>query len=170
MDWKFLFTSFEGRIGRQQFWIGALVTCVVGIVPTVGLDAILSNTLLIGIPDNSPTPEQLAFAERLIWIKELALFILFTYPFLALSIKRRHDRGSSGLDVYILVGMFALTLIAPVFVGSGNAETLESSYFSSPFYLLLNFAILLFGFYIFTTLYLLKGDEGSNVYGPDPLG
>ena len=24
MDWKYLFTSLEGRIGRQSYWMGVL--------------------------------------------------------------------------------------------------------------------------------------------------
>ena len=29
MDWAFLYTSFEGRIGRQSFWIAVVVLAVI---------------------------------------------------------------------------------------------------------------------------------------------
>ena len=35
MDWKYLFTSFEGRIGRQQMWMGIIVLMVVSLVANV---------------------------------------------------------------------------------------------------------------------------------------
>jgi len=32
MDWNYLFTSFDGRISRQPFWIGTLVLWVASLV------------------------------------------------------------------------------------------------------------------------------------------
>lgn len=47
MDFKHLFTSLDGRIGRQQFWIGAISLGVIGalfsfINPIVGIIAALA--------------------------------------------------------------------------------------------------------------------------------
>jgi uncharacterized membrane protein YhaH (DUF805 family) len=32
MDWNYLYTSFDGRIGRQSFWIGTLILAAVHFV------------------------------------------------------------------------------------------------------------------------------------------
>ena len=47
MDWKTLFLSPEGRIGRQAFWIGWLVvmgaSTVLNVIPVVG------HVLMLGV-------------------------------------------------------------------------------------------------------------------------
>ena len=70
IDWKFLFTSYEGRINRQLWWIG------VGIIFAV---SVIAN-FLIG-------------SEGFI---QLILGILLLLAGLALHIKRCHDRDKSG--------------------------------------------------------------------------
>lgn len=63
LDWKFLFLSFQGRIGRIHFWIAFLIlvgaSVVVQLVPIVG---------------------------------QLAFLVLF-WPHLAIQAKRLHDIG-----------------------------------------------------------------------------
>ena len=79
MDWKYLFTSFEGRIGRQQMWMGIIVLIVISIVATV-LD------LLLGTMS----------AESGIGIISGIFTLVAIYPSFALYAKRWHDRGKSG--------------------------------------------------------------------------
>ena len=115
MDWKYLFTSFEGRIGRQSFWLGVLVMFVISIVAGV-LDMIFgtlgdSGMGAIGI------------------IVSLALI----YPAIALYAKRWHDRGKSGWWTLILL----IPLIGVIWF------------------------LVECGF--------LRGTEGSNQYGGDPV-
>lgn len=42
MDWKYLFTSFEGRISRKTYWTGILVLAVIGFIAGL-LDVILGT-------------------------------------------------------------------------------------------------------------------------------
>jgi uncharacterized membrane protein YhaH (DUF805 family) len=72
LDWKYLFLSFEGRIGRQSFWMGVLALFVVNVLATI-VDSVLGGTGIIGL------------------IVSLALI----YPSVALSAKRWHDRDKS---------------------------------------------------------------------------
>ncbi len=74
MDWQQLFTSFEGRISRQPFWIGTGVLFAVNV----------AVSLVIGG----------GFVGAVIG---LALI----YPSVCVSIKRWHDRGKSGWWVLI---------------------------------------------------------------------
>lgn len=75
MDWQQLFTSFDGRISRQPFWIGGLVLLGVNLVAAAALGRGVLGTLV-----------------------GLALI----YPSLCVSIKRWHDRGKSGW--WVLIG------------------------------------------------------------------
>ncbi len=128
MDWKNLFTSFNGRIGRQQWWIGliALVVAQWIVMMVIGL---VFGSMTAEPAANGAVPEMPVTA--------LILSILVAIPFvwagLALSAKRWHDRGKSAW--WILIN------IVPVIGGI--------------------WALVENGF--------LKGTDGPNQYGPDPV-
>ena len=84
MDWQRLFTSLDGRISRQPFWIGSLVLAAVNLV--VSLITGQSSALAI--------------------IVALALL----YPSVCIAVKRWHDRGKSGWWVLIAL----IPLIGPI--------------------------------------------------------
>lgn len=68
MDWKSLFLSFDGRINRQPFWIGVAVI--------VGLNIVASG--IVG------------------GIVSFIIAVALIYVWLAVGIKRCHDRGKVG--------------------------------------------------------------------------
>lgn len=74
MDWKYLFTSFEGRINRAKFWAGVGVLILASVVASI-LDAMLG--LDFGI------------LGTLVGLVSIVFFV-------ALYAKRWHDRGKSG--------------------------------------------------------------------------
>ena len=115
MDWKYLYTSFEGRIGRQQMWMGILVMIAISIVLAV-LDAILGTRTGNGIG-----------------ILGGIFSVIAIYPSLALYAKRWHDRGKSG--------WWTLIILVPI-IGA---------------------------LWLLVELGFLKGTEGPNNYGNDPL-
>ena len=80
MDWKWLFTSLDGRINRAKFWAGVGVMFVVMIVAII-LDNLLGLTF---------TPE---FPYG--WLYALATIVLI-WPAIVLYAKRWHDRDKSG--------------------------------------------------------------------------
>ena len=116
MDWKYLFTSFDGRIGRQQMWMGILVLVGINILTAV-IDMVIGtyNT------------------EMGYGIINAIFSIVSIYPSVALYAKRWHDRGKSG--------WWSLILLVPL-VG-------------------VIWWLIECGF--------LRGTEGPNQYGPDPL-
>lgn len=101
MDWKYLYTSFNGRIGRQQWWLGYLALAVImGILVTV-------LTMVFGTP---VPPEAMAEGTGLeynlgpIGGTLLAILMIgFFWFFLALTVKRWHDRNKSGW--WMLIGL-----------------------------------------------------------------
>ncbi len=115
MDWKYLFTSLEGRIGRQSFWMGIIVFIVVSIIAGV-LDMILGSRM-----------------ENGIGIIGALVSLACIYPAIMLYAKRWHDRGKSGW--WTLIGLVPL-------IGA---------------------------IWLLVELGFLRGTEGPNQYGNDPI-
>jgi uncharacterized membrane protein YhaH (DUF805 family) len=139
MDWAHLFNGFHGRIGRQSFWIGMGVLAIAEIV------AHLFTEQFQG--------------DRLSAIVDLA----FTYPELAVAIKRAHDRDLPLWLLGIFFGGGALLDLLTVLGWAGSDET--------PSMLSLAIAVpfTVFGLALLIELGFRRGTVGPNQYGPDPL-
>ncbi len=100
MDWKYLYTNFEGRIGRKDWWIGILIIFVVS----------LALSFLIGNQG----------------IVQLVIAIILFIGGLALHIKRFHDRGKTGWWVLVflipLVGFIWMIFEMGVLEGDADAN------------------------------------------------
>ncbi len=79
MDWKYLLTSFDGRINRAKFWAGVGVLFAAGLIAQL-LDGLLGIT--IGETGLGPIYIIVALAS--------------IYMALAIYAKRWHDRDKSG--------------------------------------------------------------------------
>jgi uncharacterized membrane protein YhaH (DUF805 family) len=101
MDWKYLYMSFDGRIARKDWWIGALIIFVVSLVVT----ALIGDRGLI---------------QFVVWI---FLFIAS----LALHIKRFHDRGKPGwwVLVFFIPVIGFIWMIIEMGILEGDAEANE---------------------------------------------
>ncbi len=139
MDWAHLFNGFHGRIGRQSFWIGMGVLAIAEIV------AHLFTEQFQG--------------DRLSAIVDLA----FTYPELAVAIKRAHDRDLPLWLLGIFFGGGALLDLLTVLGWAGSDET--------PSMLSLAIAVpfTVFGLALLIELGFRRGTVGPNQYGPDPI-
>ena len=153
------FTGMDGRINRQAWWIGVVILIVVAIVLNFILGAIMGGGM--------PSLEQLmdpavmaAYAQKQGWIS-LIIGLITAYPYIALSVKRRHDRDNNGYDA---IGLIVFSLVwslvqALGFVGSTN-----------PIYMIVSVIFLIYAIYVLVQLGFLKGTPGANSYGADPLG
>ena len=94
MDWKYLLTSFEGRINRAKFWAG------VGVLFAAGLLANLIDMML-----------GLQIAEGL-GILGAIVGLVSIYLGIALYAKRWHDRDKSGWWTLIIL----IPLIGPIWL------------------------------------------------------
>ena len=139
IDWNYLFNSFEGRIGRQTFWIAI---------------AVLAVAELLG----HFVAEQIE-GDRLSAIVDLA----FTYPEFAVAAKRAHDRA---MPLWLLIIFFAAGAVLDLLsvlelTGTEDDPNLLSLALALPFTVL--------GLALLIELGFRKGAPGPNQYGPDPL-
>jgi len=136
------FTSVEGRITRQQFWLGIVVITFVG-SPIVGLTALAGGATAGAIVN-----------------------LAFLWCGFAISVKRAHDRDRHYLFV---AAYFALVAIV---TSMGATETKAVDKMASEQQTLFAIVSLIFlGYmlFLFVDLGLRRGTEGANKYGPDPL-
>lgn len=134
MNLSSLLFSFKGRISRKQWWLGVLIIS-------------LAAALMLGIAFWSSVP--------LLAIPFILVVFVATY---ALSVKRLHDRGKSGL--WALVFIFL-----PGVLDRWSDRLTEES----PLWwvlVLIGSALTIWGL---IELGFRRGTDGDNDYGPDPL-
>lgn len=85
---KWMMTSFEGRIGRREYWMNILGLTAVMMIPLVVLGGLMA-----------------AIGSETLSTISVGIFFLAMLPFiwfsLALQVKRWHDRNKSGFWLFI---------------------------------------------------------------------
>jgi uncharacterized membrane protein YhaH (DUF805 family) len=112
MDWIYLFTSLNGRISRQTFWIGFAFLAA----------AELANSSLAYVIES----------ERLRAIPDLAL----TYLEFALATKRANDRNLPPWVVALFFGINTALDLFILFTGSFDPESPIAEIITLPFAIL----------------------------------
>lgn len=149
-----LLTTTDGRIGRQQWWLGVVALIVVSILASIVLGIISFGN-----------------ATVLAWLAVL-LNIVLIWPSYCIGIKRRHDRDSDGTDLKILIGgSLVLNLLQATGIGMTWVDGGGGIVYPMPAIWLgiINLAFVVFAIYMLVQLGFLKGTTGANRYGPDPL-
>jgi len=149
VDFKFLYTDFDGRLNRQPFWIGVLVLAVCSLVA--------SFILLLIFPA---------------WLAQLVINLAVIIPALALMVKRLHDHGDSAMPlaaVFILPSLIASLLrLTGLTYTSGTFG--DIAYVAPNFFgWLINLIVLAIALYALYYLGIKQGQREANAYGPDPL-
>ncbi|MBQ6224167.1 MAG: DUF805 domain-containing protein [Campylobacter sp.] len=138
------FATFSGRASRSEYWWFVLFNVLVGIVTSI-LDAVFGTEILLGT-DKYGNPQILGIITTIVG---LGLLI----PCLAVCFRRLHDRNKSGWYAFL---PFILVIVAAILAGIPILA------------LILAIAAIGATIYLFVML-ILKGDNGRNDYGPDPL-
>jgi uncharacterized membrane protein YhaH (DUF805 family) len=126
-----MFTSFEGRINRQKWWLGLIALVVIEWIVFIVIGMVFGGGMMAGMDPNNPEAAAEAMSTMMIPLGIIGL--IFLWPTLALYAKRWHDRGKSG--------WWTLIALVPV-IG---------------------------GIWILVELGFLRGTDGPNQYGNDPI-
>lgn len=142
MNPLYLFTSVEGRISRQTYWLGIIIITV------VGLPVIAAATYLGGGTAG-------AIAN-----------LFFLWCGFALSVKRAQDRNRHYLFV---AAYFALVAIVTNLTASQSKMMGTMAMEQRPLAVAVSLVFLAYVIFLFIDLGLRRGTIGPNKYGPDPL-
>ncbi len=141
-----LLTTFTGRISRRQWWIGFVIVCAGNL-----LGGLLLNPDFF-FADTLPSPS---------WPDTLWQ-IAMLYPATAITVKRFNDRDWPAWLGYTFAPIGALLYLAPHFgqvVAPQSSGVLMVLFWACAAYLI--FAFVDNGF--------IRGTDGPNRYGADPL-
>ena len=140
LDFKYLFTSFEGRINRAKFWAGAVSVLVIWII----IDSIFGFSI---------------FGRLLKLLVAIGLF----YPAYAVAAKRFQDRDRPGITaLYGLVPVLVAIAFQSLGLTGDPAEPNALGWICTLVFLGV-------GLWFLIDLGILKGTPGPNRFGGDPL-
>lgn len=169
-----LYMSARGRISRKAWWLGAI---------GLGAGYLLLRQALGLILQYEPIAASSGDATaQLSWVTEdsHSLHTLLSVILTAitcvlgyfLSVKRRQDRGARGWDVAIAFGVpvvLALLAYASLLLPSRDTAPTGPDGLSLTLFLFSAYIYQPFALYVVVVLGLLKGTNGPNRFGPDPL-
>ena len=152
MDLGETFLSVKGRLRRRHFWYGAAA---------LALAEIALIALLCWSGDVSYV--EYVHRTRRATMIDLAAFSFLFWPSLALTVKRLHDRNTSGWWaglLHLLAFLMHVHLALGPVPGRNKLATLVGLVPSALFLLLAS--------WLLVELIVLRGTVGPNPYGPDP--
>lgn len=147
-----LVTTFSGRIGRAQWWLGWAIIILAGLIA------------LLSMPDSLDTDVPLVVFDLAGYATALMLF----WMSMAITFKRLQDRDWPQWVAPAVAVLNAPRFFGPFFgmfsdfeaMASGTGPLFETVYF---------WLTVVIGAAIFIDNGFLEGTRGPNRYGPDPL-
>ena len=146
MSYRNIYNSFSGRIGRKQFWFAAIPLFIAAFI-----------VLMLSL---------YAVRETDLWVfrlNKVVVMLIFMYPALALGVKRLHDRGRPGHTVIMLIVPWLLHQMTNLVQFTGDPLMMNSL---DLIFIVVN---LLITIWFIVDLGIRAGDEGVNLYGPEPV-
>jgi uncharacterized membrane protein YhaH (DUF805 family) len=165
MDWAWLawlLFSFQGRTQRLYWWLTSLVVgAVAGMISSTVKS--VAQSFGLGFID----PETHAFEPAVLLSVLLSVIgVLNVWINYALTAKRLHDRNRSGW--WLLAPTVTLVMaIAFAFVTLSLPEGQREP--SNTIGIIFVFATVAIGVWLFLEIGFLRGTQGPNRFGPDPL-
>jgi uncharacterized membrane protein YhaH (DUF805 family) len=153
-----LFFSFNGRINRAQYWLGAIVGSVVGAMALVGLFGLSGMSMA-----EAENPAEAIQALTTFGVIFIPLMAVICWSGLALQVKRFHDRGRSGFLVLLPMAVSVpMTMSVIGAIATGDAMAIAAA--TQPYATILWILNLAF----FVDLCCMPSKEGPNKYGDPP--
>ena len=167
MGWVWFLFRFKGRINRAKLWLGLLVIfgAMISLLVLVGCVGMLfgaAGSFSLNVDDvfkvvDPATYRSLSSTAIPILITKAAGTSLFLWVYLAISIKRLHDRDKSGW------------WMVPFFVIPGLYNQFEDRLPNSYPVLALGLMIGVLLFWGIIEIYFLRGSPRTNRFGSSPL-
>lgn len=153
MGWRHYLFGFEGRINRAKYWLVVLI----GFVFFAVMVALAAPYVLIEHPSTANPATGVSPLLLVTIVAELVVVVAYLVAGFAIAIKRLHDRNRSGWWSIVF-------LVLPPFLNAiGKASGTEGG---GAVFALIGLGLSIWGF---VELGCLKGTDGPNDYGPDPL-
>lgn len=154
------YATFSGRAARSEYWWFFLFNIIVTFVFTMIVTTL--NVALPFSPHGALVFENLAIA---------CLECIFFIPVVAVTVRRLHDRAVSGVWAIIPAILSFISILSnfAVFFSMDYLSSLVENPVIIWVFICLFWVLALFALGIFV-LTILKGTQGSNKFGPDPLG
>ncbi len=143
-----------GRIGRRWFWLGFIGLALIEAAFNYWL-----ASALFGHDWFDPQTGTIAKPARQLI---LLVNLIFLFPFFVVLARRFHDRGKGAIWTVPFLVTFAALVVADIF----NPAQQD---FSNPLILALGLIYIAVFLWIVVELGCLKGSQGANRFGPDPL-
>lgn len=172
MDVMNLFTNFEGRIGRQSWWIGTIIMIVASLVLYFILAAVFGIGMMSMDPQKMMEPGFMESYLRKASILQVVMLVILFYPVTALMSKRLNDRDRPSWMKWLFWAPSVLSaLIGVAGLGYTTTDMGNGVMMPTPSTLmtLLGFLAMAVGIWALVELGILKGTDGPNQHGPDPL-
>lgn len=168
MDYAWYLFRFEGRLNRARYWQALLISICWMIflaIVTIGVVLLLGGTgpfnFSLGFEEivklfDPASYRSLSWTNAPFLLFQAAGSVLLLWVFFATSVKRLHDRDRSGW------------WLATLLVFSPPVDQL-TDWLPDVLGLLLAICIFVFWVWGMIELFVLKGSQGSNRFGADPL-
>jgi uncharacterized membrane protein YhaH (DUF805 family) len=150
LSWPEVLFSFRGRVSRKQFALGAVL--MLGFAIAVFILFFAMTDQLFSALDESTQAASKALRELLEKRMTSVVSLIILWPSWALILKRLHDIGH---------GWVAFTPVAALDLGSTALDLADQDDLSDK--------VMLVYLGIIVMLAVIKGVEGSNKYGADPV-
>jgi uncharacterized membrane protein YhaH (DUF805 family) len=159
MDLSHILFSFEGRINRAKWWLAGILLAVAAIILTFLAYAVLGLSLMTAAMTTTGS------------LVTIVITALIAYPATALMLKRLNDRDRPSWLVAVFWAPTVVMLIAQLFGLTMTVEDIAGIPTPQPTALgwVINLASLAIGIWALIELGILRGTEGPNRHGPDPL-
>ncbi len=157
--WRFLF-NFQGRINRAKAWLFfTLLLLAEGVLAAVG-------RAMIWVGDTVDTIQALALTDDIVMVLVYVGGAAINVALISLAVRRVHDRAKSG---WWVLGYASAALVCAIASNAlVNDAYADGRAPSDPGMLLMMAALAVIVWFLFELL-VLKGSDGPNRFGPDPL-
>jgi uncharacterized membrane protein YhaH (DUF805 family) len=165
------FTSLDGRIGRQTWWLATIVMIIIVVVLYIVLGMVFVGSMMSSFDPAAGPEAMLKVMKSAFWL-QLVMTVLLAYPATAIMKKRLNDRDRPIWVLYVFWLPTVLSLIVGLLgmdytlVDSGNGTMVPGA---TSINTGVGILALIVGIWSLIELGFLRGTDGPNQHGNDPL-